>query len=128
MRRYKLNQRPLPKSMAYPLRRCSLDAAFEVNDIDSVAEVSFRDWPGRPLLEALFQGCGRRNPHAGTCVVEIGAVPRRAAKDVETLLLVDGIPRFIQWLRQTEHLARRQPLQIFRWSATVENGGLVIHE
>jgi hypothetical protein len=114
--------------MAYPLRRCSLDAAFEVGDIGSVAEVSFRDWASRPLFEALFQGAGRRNPHAGMCVVEIGAVPRRAVKDTEAILLTEGIPLFIEWLRKAEKLSKRQPLDIFRWAASIENGRLLVRE
>jgi hypothetical protein len=128
MRRYKLNQRPVPKGMAYPLRRCSLDAAFEVGDVESVTEVSFRNWPSRPLIEAIFQGAGRRNPRAGLCTVEIGAVPSRTSAEIETLLLTQGIPRFLGWLRETEKLAQRQPLDIFRWSASIEGGQLVVHE
>ena len=76
----------LEKGLAYPVRRCSLEAAISVGGVRSLREVFFRHWPSRPLLEAIFQGEGRNNPWAGSCSLEIGAVPSRIAKEIENLI------------------------------------------
>jgi len=126
MRRYRLRQDRLPKGMAYPLRRCSLDAVFEVGDVGVVRDVSFHVWPGRPHFEALFFGAARRSPAAGTCVVHINAVSRRELKDTESVLLVEAVPLFLRWLAATRRLAVSRPRDIFRWNAWVVDRKLMI--
>ena len=119
MRRFRLRQARLPKGMAYPLRRCSLDAIFEVGTINYIRSVTFHSWPGRPHFEALFQGIGRRNSAAGTCEVHINAVSRRELDSAETLLLVEAVPMFLRWLTSTKAKAPAKPTDIFYWHAWV---------
>ena len=126
MRRFRLRQDSLPKGMAYPLRRCALDAMFEVDDIIVVRDVTFHVWPGQPHFEALFFGVARRSPSAGACEVHINAVPRRNLNGIETLLQVEGIPKFLRWLHATSKAAVSKPRDIFRWNAWISNGVLEI--
>jgi hypothetical protein len=129
MRRFRLRQDRLPKGMAYPLRRCALDAMFEVGDVNVVQDVWFHVRPKRPHFEAMFFGVSRHSPSAGTCEVHINAVPRRDLKGIETLLQVEGIPKFLSWLRATNHAAVTKPRDIFCWNAWVTRGVLkVTHE
>lgn len=125
-RTYRLRASRAPKGMAYPVRRCTLDAALAVAELDVLREVRFRNWPGRPLLEAIFFGVGRHTPHLGTCELEIGAVPAREARKVEALVLSEAMPSFLEWLRITQRASIAQPLNIFRWSAKLVNGEIVV--
>lgn len=126
MRNFRVKASRLPKEMAYPIQRCELEAAFDIAEVKSVREVSFRNWPGRALLEALFQGQGRRNKSAGTCSLEINAIPARKANSIEPLVVVEAIPAFLIWLRTAEQSSVEHPKDIFHWRANIENGKLVI--
>jgi hypothetical protein len=126
MRRFRLRQDRLPKGMAYPLRRCALDAMFEVGDINVVRHVTFHTWPGRPHFEALFFGISRRSPSAGGCEIHINAVSRRDLKKIETLLQVEGIPNFLRWLQTTSQAAVSKPRDLFHWNAWISKGALKI--
>lgn len=126
MRNFQVKTSSLPKGMSYPIQRCGLEAAFDVAGVKSVREVFFRNWPGRALLEALFQGQGRRNKSAGTCSLEINAIPARRANSIEPIVVVQAIPAFLVWLRTAEQLSVEQPKDIFHWRANIENGQLVI--
>jgi len=119
MRRFLLHQRHLPKGMAYPLRRCSLDAIFEVGAVNVIRSVTFHFWPGRPHFEVLFHGIGRRNPGAGTCDIHINAVSRRELESAERLLLVEAVPMFLQWLTSATSAARAKPTDLFYWQAWI---------
>jgi len=126
MRRFRLRQDSLPKGMAYPLRRCALDAMFDVGDVNVVRNVTFHAWPGRPLFEALFFGVSRRSPSAGGCEIHINAVPRRDLKKVEALLQGEGMPVVLHWLQATARAAVSKPQELFHWNARISKGALRI--
>ena len=115
-RTYRLHRSPFAKTDRYPLRRCSLDAAFEVAETTVVKTFRFHSWRGQPLLDAIFQGKGRHSPLAGACELSVNAVPVRDAKVIEGLLLAEGLPRFLAWLRFASRAADEHPTDIFCWS------------
>ena len=124
-RDFELRTSRLAKGLAYPIQRCSLEAAIVVGEALSLRHVTFGPSPGSDaLLQAIFQGPQRHNPQAGTCSLSIAPVPARAVKEVEPLILLEGIPAFLRWLRKTELASQLHAKDVFRWYATLANGRL----
>jgi hypothetical protein len=114
----------LPKGRAYPIERCSLEAAVDVAEAHSLRQVTFQELSDNHLLQAIYQGSGRRNSKAGTCSLSIGSVPARAADRFESLVLLEGIPQFLRWLKRAERAAVKDPKNVFFWTATLVNDKL----
>ena len=127
MRTFRVHRQPLAKTHRCPLRRCTLDAAFGVAETDAVSGVNFHNWPGHPLLEAIFQGKGRRNSAAGSCQLTVNAVAARDARKVESLILSDALPNFLTWLKVAARASEQHPTDVFRWSAKLVNGALLYY-
>ena len=117
MRNFALRTQRLPKGNSYPLHRSTLEATIANAGVSSIYQIRFHHWPGRPLLEALFQGNGRSATWAGHCEMHINSVPSRTAEQLEPLVLSEVFPNFLEWLRKAEKLAVEAPKDLSRWEA-----------
>lgn len=122
MRNFLLKTQRLSKVASYPLHRSTLKATPANAGVGSIYLVRLHHWPGRPLLEALFQWNGRSATWAGQCEMHINSVPSRTAEQLEPLILSEVFPNLLEWLRKAERLAVEAPKDLSRWEARHVNG------
>ena len=122
MQNFLLKTQRLSKGISYPLHRSTLEVTLANAGVSSIYLVRLHHWPGRPLLEALFQGNGRSAPWAGQCEMHVNSVPSRTAEQLEPLILSEVFPNLLEWLRKAERLAVEAPKDFSRWEVRHING------
>jgi hypothetical protein len=89
------------------------------SDFTLIPDIRF----GRPFFK-VQAGAIRMPAHA---FLKSAPSPLRHAKEIESLVLFEGLPRFLAWLRWAELTAVANPKDVLRWSADVTSDGKLVY-
>jgi hypothetical protein len=101
---YDLNRTTIPKTLAFPIKRSSLDAALEAAGVRSLATVTFTTrQTGNVVMRVEYTGEHRRGwVGAGKAAVFIYAVPTAERPSIEQTILRGPLGQLCAWLRKAE--------------------------
>jgi hypothetical protein len=103
---YGFSKDRLPASFSYPLKRSLLDVAlYEASVMKTVYSVRylFGRGSGPSALDVMFQPeSGQFHASvSGRCLITVWAVPSEKRKQVEDVIVTQGLPLLCQWLARS---------------------------
>lgn len=100
---YGFSKDKVPKGLSYPLKRSVLDSSFEEYEISQIFFVYyFLRTGGNNVMRADYEGEGKKNFAAGKTTVTVYAVPSEKRKITENLLVQQGLPALLNWIKNIE--------------------------
>ena len=100
---YDFSKSKIPKGLSYPLKRSLLDKAFEEYEISQIFVVYyFLRTGGNIVMRADYHGEGEQNFATGKTTVTVYAVPSEERKRTEDLLVQQGLPALMKWIKNIE--------------------------
>jgi hypothetical protein len=102
---YSFSKSQIPHGFSYPLKRSLLDAGLVRSSISRIFHVFYKmRHGGNIVMRADFMGEGHGFPpfSAGQSSLTVYAVPSQEKHVIETLLLMEGLPRVCAWLQRVE--------------------------
>jgi hypothetical protein len=103
MAEYSFQKAKIGKGFSYPLKRTILHRMIDEAMIERLGWVYYRR-TGVPLyvLSAYRFGDSSKGAGAGLSTIIVHAVPSSEKKTTEELILTQGLPRLLHWLREIE--------------------------
>lgn len=100
---YDFHKGKLPKGLSYPIKRSVLDKILEDSRTNRIKWISFSaNQREKIILWANFIGEGQKTPTIGNIGLYIYAVPSEERKQTEEILIKQGFPKLVQWLKKIE--------------------------
>jgi hypothetical protein len=101
---YDFHKSKIPKGLSYPVKRSFLDKILEDSGIDRIKWVSFNlgNQKTNIIVWANFIGEAHKTGSAGNVGLYVYAVPSNERNQIEKLLIEQGFPKFIEWLKKIE--------------------------
>jgi hypothetical protein len=101
--KYSFTKNKIPRGSSYPLKRSLLDSVLESSSINVVALVFyFMRHGGNIVMRADFLREGLGFAMDGKASVTVYSVPGQERQQIETLLIMEGLPRICMWLQHVE--------------------------
>jgi hypothetical protein len=114
---YEFHKSKIPKDFSYPIKRNILEGFLENSETNRIKWVSFNFGSQKTniVVWANFIGEAHTAGSAGNIGLYVYAVPSDERKQIETLLIEEGLPKFIEWLKKLEKLGEgwRQKTRLF---------------
>lgn len=100
---YEFHKRKLPKGFSYPIKRSALDEILKPLGTERIKWITYSpDRRGNIIVWANFIGEGHKTPAVGNIGLYIYAVPSEERKETEEILLQQGFPKLVEWLKKVE--------------------------
>lgn len=100
---YNFHKWKIPKGLSYPIKRSILDEILESSGTNRIKQISFSSGQGaNTIFWANFIGEGHNKPTAGDIGLYLYAVPSVERKHTEEILIKQGFPKLVKWLKKIE--------------------------
>jgi hypothetical protein len=100
---YGFHKWKVPKGLSYPLKRSVLDKTLENSRTNRIKWVYYSlRTGGSILIEANFVGEAHKLISIGYISLSIYAVLSEERKQTEELLIEQGLPKLVEWLKKVE--------------------------
>lgn len=100
---YDFNKSKIPKDLSYPIKRSVLNKILEDSGTNRIKWISYSDnRRGNIVVWANFIGEAHKTDSAGNIGLYIYAVSSDERKQTEEILIRQGFPKFVEWLKKVE--------------------------
>jgi hypothetical protein len=101
---YAFQRSKIPRTLAFPLKRTTLDAALEAAGVTDLVAVTFTTHQrGDAVLRVEFTGEHKKGwAGAGRASLVLYAVPARERRVAEEALVHGALPQACSWLRRAQ--------------------------
>jgi hypothetical protein len=126
---YEFHKRKLPKGLSYPLKRSVLDKILENSLTERIKWVTFSANRRKDIIIwANFIGEGHKTPTIGNIGLYIYPVPSAERKQMEELLINEGFPRLVKWLKKVDEAGEGWRLKTRLFEVEYKEGELSFSE
>lgn len=100
---YGFSKDKIPKHLCYPIKRSLLDSILKESETERIQWVTYAIRAGgNVVIRANFIGEAHKLPTIGRIGLTIYAVPIEEKNETERLLVENGLPRLVEWLKKVE--------------------------
>lgn len=103
---YEFSKDKTPKGLSYPIKRSVLDEILKKSGTERIKWIYFSlgNQKTNIIIWANFIGEAHKIGSAGNIGLHFYAVPSEQRKDIEKLLIEQGFPKLLNWLKNIETL------------------------
>lgn len=102
---YGFSKDKIPKHLCYPIKRSLLDSILKESETERIQWVTYAIRAGgNVVIRANFIREAHKLPTIGRIGLTIYAVPIEEKNETERLLVENGLPRLVEWLKKVETL------------------------
>ena len=100
---YDFHKSKIQKGLSFPIKRSVLDKILEDSGTQRIKWISYNSTSRSDLvLWANFIGEAHKTMSGGNIGLYVYAIPSEERKQTEELLIKQGFPKLIQWLKKVE--------------------------
>lgn len=126
---YDFHKSKISKELSYPIKRSALDKILEDSGTNRIKWISFsNNRRENIIIWANFVGEAHKTDSAGNIGIIIYPIPSDERKQTEEMLIKEGFPKFIEWLKKLETLGEGWRSKTRLFEIECKNGELSFSE